>query len=72
MDLGFIGLGQMGFHMARRLIEAGHRLLVLDARPQAVERLTALGARQCASPRDMAHEVDTILASLPTPGQDTL
>ena len=67
MDLGFIGLGQMGFHMARRLIEAGHRLLVLDARPQAVERLTALGARQCASPRDMAHEVDTILASLPTP-----
>src|SRR6516165_1465286 len=67
MDLGFIGLGQMGFHMARRLIEAGHRLLVLDARPQAVERLTALGARPCASPRDMADEVETILASLPTP-----
>jgi 3-hydroxyisobutyrate dehydrogenase-like beta-hydroxyacid dehydrogenase len=67
MDLGFIGLGQMGFHMARRLIEAGHRLVVLDQRPEAVGRLTALGARQCASPRDMADEVDTILASLPTP-----
>jgi 3-hydroxyisobutyrate dehydrogenase-like beta-hydroxyacid dehydrogenase len=67
MDLGFIGLGQMGFHMARRLLEAGHRLVVLDTRPDAVARLTALGARQCASPRDMADEVETILASLPTP-----
>jgi 3-hydroxyisobutyrate dehydrogenase-like beta-hydroxyacid dehydrogenase len=67
MDLGFIGLGQMGFHMARRLIEAGHRLVVLDTRPDAVSRLTALGARECASPGAMADEVDTILASLPTP-----
>ena len=24
MDIGFIGLGKMGFPMARRLIEAGH------------------------------------------------
>ena len=27
MDIGFIGLGNMGFAMARRLIEAGHRLV---------------------------------------------
>jgi 3-hydroxyisobutyrate dehydrogenase-like beta-hydroxyacid dehydrogenase len=67
MDLGFIGLGQMGFHMARRLVEAGHRLFVLDTRPQAVARLTALGARDCATPRAMADEVETIMASLPTP-----
>ena len=65
MDLGFIGLGQMGFHMARRLIEAGHRLVVLDQRPQAVERLTALGARQCVSPRDMADEVAVRAAARP-------
>ena len=26
MDIGFIGLGNMGFPMARRLIEAGHQL----------------------------------------------
>ena len=25
MDIGFIGLGKMGFPMARRLIEARHR-----------------------------------------------
>ena len=40
MEIGFIGLGNMGFHMARRLVEAGHRLVVDDTRPQAVARLT--------------------------------
>jgi 3-hydroxyisobutyrate dehydrogenase-like beta-hydroxyacid dehydrogenase len=67
MEIGFIGLGQMGFHMARRLVEAGHRVLVFDARPEAVERLTVLGARAAASPRDMADQVETVMVSLPKP-----
>jgi len=28
MDVGFVGLGNMGFPMARRLIAAGHKLIV--------------------------------------------
>ena len=40
MDIGFIGLGNMGGHMARRLVEAGHRLTVFDTRPEAVDSLT--------------------------------
>jgi hypothetical protein len=67
MDIGFIGLGQMGFHMARRLVEAGHRVIVFDTRREAVDRLTALGAHAAQSPRDMADEVETVMASLPTP-----
>jgi 3-hydroxyisobutyrate dehydrogenase-like beta-hydroxyacid dehydrogenase len=67
MDIGFIGLGQMGFHMARRLVDAGHRVLVFDARREAIDRLVALGANAVASPRDMADQVETIMASLPTP-----
>jgi hypothetical protein len=67
MDIGFIGLGQMGFHMARRLVEAGHRVIVFDVRREAIERLTALGARAAASPRVLADEVETVMASLPTP-----
>jgi 3-hydroxyisobutyrate dehydrogenase-like beta-hydroxyacid dehydrogenase len=67
MDIGFIGLGQMGFHMARRLIEAGHRVLVLDARQAAMDRLTGLGAHAVASAREMADEAETVMASLPTP-----
>ena len=67
MDIGFIGLGQMGFHMARRLVEAGHRVVVFDLRSEAIDRLTALGARAVASPRAVADEVETVMASLPTP-----
>src|SRR4051812_37351014 len=67
MDIGFIGLGQMGFHMARRLLEAGHRVLVLDSRREAMDRLTALGAEACDSARAMADQVETVMASLPTP-----
>jgi 3-hydroxyisobutyrate dehydrogenase-like beta-hydroxyacid dehydrogenase len=67
MDMGFIGLGQMGFHMARRLVEAGHRVMVFDVRSEAIDRLTALGAQAAASPRAMAEEVETVMVSLPTP-----
>jgi 3-hydroxyisobutyrate dehydrogenase-like beta-hydroxyacid dehydrogenase len=67
MDIGFIGVGQMGFHMARRLVEAGHRVLVFDTNQKAIERLTALGAQAAGSPRAVADEVETVMASLPTP-----
>ena len=46
MEIGFIGLGKMGFPMARRLIEAGHQLTVFDTRKEAVDQLVALGARR--------------------------
>ena len=67
MDIGFIGLGQMGFHMARRLLEAGHRVIVFDTRREAIDRLTAVGAQAAGSPRAIADEVETVMASLPTP-----
>jgi 3-hydroxyisobutyrate dehydrogenase-like beta-hydroxyacid dehydrogenase len=67
MDIGFIGLGNMGFHMARRLVEAGHNLIVADTRPEAVERLTRLGAKAAASPAAVADAAETVIASLPTP-----
>src|SRR6266487_499728 len=67
MDIGFIGLGQMGFHMARRLVEAGHRLVAFDTRREALDRLTALGAQAAGSTREIVDEVETVMASLPTP-----
>src|SRR5262249_11444744 len=58
---------QMGFHMARRLVEAGHRLLVFDNPREANGRLTALGARATASPPELAHVVENVRGSLPPP-----
>ena len=59
MDIGFIGLGKMGFPMARRLIEAKHQLVVFDTRKEAVDRLVAMGAQAASSPKDVADRVET-------------
>src|SRR3981189_1614790 len=66
MEIGFIGLGKMGFPMARRLIEAGHQLTVFDQRQEAVDQLVALGAKAASSPKDVADRAETVLASLPS------
>ena len=67
MDIGFIGLGNMGYPMARRLIEAGHKLVVYDTSGQMMSRMTSLGAVAAKSARDVADQVETVMASLPTP-----
>lgn len=66
MEIGFIGLGNMGQPMARRLIEAGHSLIVYDTRNDAVAPLVALGAKVASSPADVADRVETVMASLPS------
>lgn len=37
--IGFIGLGNMGAHMARNLLKNGKKLVVYDVVPSAVEQL---------------------------------
>jgi 3-hydroxyisobutyrate dehydrogenase-like beta-hydroxyacid dehydrogenase len=66
MEIGFIGLGKMGFPMARRLIEAGHQLVVFDQRKEAVDQLVALGAQAATSPKDVADRAENVFASLPS------
>ena len=66
MDIGFIGLGNMGSPMARRLIEAGHQLIVFDQRKEAMAKLVALGAKVASSPKDVADRAETVMASLPS------
>jgi 3-hydroxyisobutyrate dehydrogenase-like beta-hydroxyacid dehydrogenase len=66
MEIGFIGLGKMGFPMARRLIEAGHQLLAYDTRKDVLDKMVALGAQAASSPKDIADRVETVMASLPS------
>jgi 3-hydroxyisobutyrate dehydrogenase-like beta-hydroxyacid dehydrogenase len=66
MDIGFIGLGKMGFPMARRLIEAKHQLVVFDTRKEAADRLVAMGAKAASSPKEVADRVESVMASLPS------
>jgi 3-hydroxyisobutyrate dehydrogenase-like beta-hydroxyacid dehydrogenase len=67
MDIGFIGLGNMGFPIARRLVEAGHNVVAFDTRADVVDRLVALGAQAASSARDVADNAETVMASLPSP-----
>src|SRR5260221_6351961 len=66
MEIGFISLGKKGFPMARRLIEAKHKLVVFDQRKEAVDKLLALGAAAASSPKEVADRTETVLASLPS------
>ncbi|MFA7437793.1 NAD(P)-dependent oxidoreductase [Castellaniella sp.] len=67
--IGFIGVGHMGGPMARRLHQAGHALVLMDADRQVAERLAAeLGERiQVADTGDeLAAQCDLIITMLPT------
>jgi 3-hydroxyisobutyrate dehydrogenase-like beta-hydroxyacid dehydrogenase len=66
MEIGFIGLGKMGFPMARRLIAAGHQLVIYDQRREAMDQLVALGAQAATSPKDVADRAENVFASLPS------
>jgi 3-hydroxyisobutyrate dehydrogenase-like beta-hydroxyacid dehydrogenase len=66
-EIGFIGLGNMGFPMARRLIQENQAVTAFDTNTAALDRVVALGAHPAASARDVADRVETVMASLPTP-----
>lgn len=61
-DIGFIGLGNMGGRMTRRLVEAGVAVLGFDPAAGAAE---AAGATPAASARDVAAASDVVFFSLP-------
>ncbi len=65
--LGFIGVGRMGSHMSRRLVAAGHKVVVYDADARALQQATASGASAAHSPADVASQAEIVLTSLPTP-----
>ena len=65
--VGFVGLGQMGGPMARRLLAAGYALVVHDVRAQAMDALVAEGAEAARSPAGVADRSEVALVSLPTP-----
>ena len=60
MDIGFIGLGNMGAHMARRLVEAGHKVIVYDTRQEAIGNIAALGGIAARSPKEVADLAETV------------
>ncbi|ORX84405.1 3-hydroxyisobutyrate dehydrogenase [Basidiobolus meristosporus CBS 931.73] len=68
--IGFIGLGQMGFHMANNLIrKSGAPLVIHDANSGALSKFTALNSDRSVeiakSPVEVAEKASVIITMLP-------
>ena len=66
-DYGFIGVGRMGAHMARRLLKAGISLTVYDTSKEATDELAKNGAQVASSALEVANNTEVAFLSLPTP-----
>ena len=60
--VGMVGTGNMGGRMTRRMVEAGHAVLAVDADPA---RIPACGATGANSVAELAERCDVIMLSLP-------
>jgi 3-hydroxyisobutyrate dehydrogenase-like beta-hydroxyacid dehydrogenase len=59
--IGFIGVGLMGHGMAKNLVTKGYPLVVMGHRKrEPVEHLLSLGAREAATPRELAQQCDIV------------
>jgi 3-hydroxyisobutyrate dehydrogenase-like beta-hydroxyacid dehydrogenase len=69
MNVGFIGIGQMGEPMSRHLLEAGYELTVHDLRKDAAKYLLDKGAKWADTPKAVAGTCGVVISCLPTPIQ---
>ena len=73
MQLGMVGLGRMGANMVRRLIRNGHRCVVFDRSPKAVNQLVAEKAIGAASLEDLVKNLEkprSVWLMVPAAGVD--
>jgi 3-hydroxyisobutyrate dehydrogenase-like beta-hydroxyacid dehydrogenase len=64
--VGFIGVGYMGHGMAKNLVEKGHPLVIRGNRNrQPIDDLVGRGARELASPKEIAENSDIVFLCLP-------
>lgn len=65
--VAFIGLGAMGSRIARRLLDAGHELVVWNRTPERAAELVASGATLAESPAAAARDVDAVITMVTDP-----
>ncbi|XP_038974216.1 probable 3-hydroxyisobutyrate dehydrogenase, mitochondrial isoform X10 [Phoenix dactylifera] len=64
--VGFIGLGNMGFHMASNLITAGYKITVHDINYDALKKFSDKGIPTKETPCEVAESSDVIITMLPS------
>ncbi len=71
MRIAFIGLGNVGFPLARNLLSAGHQLTLFDLDAERAAPLVAAGAKLAESSRAAAEGAEVAITSLPNPAAVT-
>jgi 3-hydroxyisobutyrate dehydrogenase-like beta-hydroxyacid dehydrogenase len=66
-DVAVVGLGGMGSRMARRLLEAGNRLVVWNRSTPKAEPLVGLGASLAATPAEAASGAQVVITMVADP-----
>ena len=66
MDLGFVGLGAMGLHMARHLVGAGHRVTVASRSRGPIDAAVAYGAVDGGDPAGVARQSEIVFLCVPS------
>ena len=66
MQVGYLGVGNMGQPMAGKLLDGGHGLVVFDISEAAMEPLLLRQARRAGSPKDVGDQCEIVVVSLPT------
>jgi len=64
MQIGFLGLGQMGAPIAANLLRAGHHVTVWNRSPEKAGPLVALGATAAKTPKDAAAGKEVVMTML--------
>jgi 3-hydroxyisobutyrate dehydrogenase len=67
MRYGFIGLGNLGGHLAVSLLKAGFEVTVNDLDPSLGKRHIEMGGAWAATPAELARDCDAIVTCLPSP-----
>jgi len=62
--IGFIGLGNMGTHMAKNLIDAGYHLQVYNRTQSKISELGESGVTVCKTPAEAATNVHALISML--------
>jgi 3-hydroxyisobutyrate dehydrogenase len=65
--VGVVGLGRMGSRLARRLLDAGHEVVVWNRSPEPIAELTVAGAAAATSPAEVARRCEAVVTMLTGP-----
>jgi 3-hydroxyisobutyrate dehydrogenase len=67
MHYGYVGLGNLGGHLAHSLVKKGYKVTVFDLDRTLAERHLKDGASWAATPAELAGQVDAVFTCLPSP-----